>query len=141
VSLPLSETDPRRRLERIHAETDRLKRSEQAKAASLIIEATGWTPPTINRILAGAINRPLNFNLVISNVPGPQVPFYLLGRRLDAIYPFVPLSPQNHALSIGVLSYDGSVCFGLAGDRDVMKDIDEFAADVEAALAEQGAAA
>jgi WS/DGAT/MGAT family acyltransferase len=137
VELPLAETDPGRRLQQIHAETTRLKQSEQARAASLIIEATGWTPPTINRVLAGALSRPLAFNLVVSNVPGPQAPFYLLGRRLREIYPFVPLSPQKHALSIGVLSYDGGVFFGLAGDRDVVADIDEFAADLEAALDEQ----
>ncbi len=91
-------------------------------------------------MLAGAISRPLAFNLVVSNVPGPQMPFYLLGRQIEAIYPFVPLSPQNHALTIGVLSYDGKVHFGLAGDRDLLADIDGFAADIEAALAEQAAA-
>jgi diacylglycerol O-acyltransferase / wax synthase len=141
VPLPVAEADPLARLERVHAETARLKASEQARAASLIVEATGWTPPTINRVLAGAIARPLAFNLAVSNVPGPQVPLYLLGRRLEAIYPFVPLSPQNHALSIGVLSYDGGVFFGLAGDRDVLADIDELAADLEAALDEQISAA
>jgi WS/DGAT/MGAT family acyltransferase len=141
VRLPVGEADARARLERIHAETTRLKASEQATAASLIIEATGWTPPTINRVLAGAISRPLAFNLVVSNVPGPQMPFYLLGSRIEAIYPFVPLSPQNHALSIGVLSYDGGVFFGLAGDRDLLADLDDFAADLEAALDEQAAAA
>ncbi len=140
VSLPIADADPVSRLERIHEETARLKRSEQAGAASLIIEATGWTPPTINRVLAGAMSRPLVFNLVISNVPGPQVPFYLLGRKLEAIYPFVPLSPQNHALSIGILSYDGRVCFGIVGDRDVIADIELFAADLEDSLAEQAAA-
>jgi WS/DGAT/MGAT family acyltransferase len=137
VQLPIGETDPARRLELIHTETDRLKQSEQARAASLIIEATGWTPPTINRVLAGALSRPLAFNLVVSNVPGPQAPFYLLGRKLEEIYPFVPLSPQNHALSIGVLSYDGGVYFGLAADRDALADVDEFAVDLEAALDEQ----
>jgi WS/DGAT/MGAT family acyltransferase len=141
VRLPIAEVDAMARLERIHAETARLKASEQARAASLIIEATGWTPPTINRVLAGAISRPLAFNLVVSNVPGPQMPFYLLGRKLEAIYPFVPLSPQNHALSIGVLSYDGGVFFGLTGDRDLLSDLELFAADLEAALAEQAAAA
>ncbi len=140
VRLPIAEPDAYARLERIHAETARLKASEQANAASLIIEATGWTPPTINRVLAGAISRPLAFNLVVSNVPGPQMPFYLLGRKLEAIYPFVPLSPQNHALSIGVLSYDGGVFFGLAGDRDLLDDLDAFAADLDAALGEQAAA-
>jgi diacylglycerol O-acyltransferase len=141
VALPIAEADPRRRLEEIHAETARLKASEQARAASLIIEATGWTPPTINRVLAGAMSRPLVFNLVVSNVPGPQLPFYLLGRRLEAIYPFVPLSPQNHALSIGVLSYDGGVFFGLAGDRDALADIDDLAEDLEDSLAEQASVA
>jgi diacylglycerol O-acyltransferase / wax synthase len=137
VSLPIAEQDPRRRLELVHSETARLKASEQATAASLVIEATGWTPPTINRVLADVIARPLSWNLVISNVPGPQIPLYLLGRRLEAIYPFVPLSPQNHALSIGVLSYDGCVCFGLAGDRDVVGDVDDLVSDLGAALTEQ----
>jgi diacylglycerol O-acyltransferase / wax synthase len=141
VSLPLGESDPARRLAAIHAETARLKRSEQARAASLVIEATGFAPPTINRVLADAISRPLTWNLTISNVPGPQVPFYLLGRRVRQIYPFVPLSPQGHALSIGVVSYDGGVFFGIVGDRALFADIDELAADVSAALAEQLAAA
>jgi diacylglycerol O-acyltransferase / wax synthase len=141
VALPIGETDPGARLARINAETTRLKQSEQARAASLVIEATGWTPPTINRILAAAISRPLSWNLVVSNVPGPQVPFYLLGREIEAIYPFVPLSPQGHALSIGVLSYNGRVFFGLAGDRDVLSDIDMLTLDIEAAVTEQLAAA
>lgn len=137
VSLPIAEADPVRRLELIGAETKRQKESQLASAASLVIEASGWTPPTINRVLAGAMSRPLNWNLVISNVPGPQVPFYILGRKLDAIYPFIPLSPQGHALSIGMLSYDGGVYFGLAGDRDVLSDIELLATDLQAALTEQ----
>ncbi len=137
VPLPLGEEDPVARLETIHSTTARLKQTEQARAASLVIEATGFVPPTINRVLAAAISRPLNWNLVVSNVPGPQVPFYLLGKQVRAIYPFVPLSPQGHALSIGIVSYDGGVFFGLAGDRRVMADLDEVAADVEGALAEQ----
>jgi diacylglycerol O-acyltransferase len=141
VRLPLGEEDPARRLELIREETARLKESEQARAASLIIQATGFAPPTINRVLADVMARPLTWNLVISNVPGPQMPFYLLGRRLLEVYPFVPLSPQNHALSIGVLSYDGGVFFGLAGDRDAVSDIDVLAAAFDAALAEQTASA
>ena len=69
------------------------------------------------------------------------MPFYLLGKQVREIYPFVPLSPQGHALSIGIVSYDGGVYFGLVGDRRVMADIDDLAADIEAALAEQLAAA
>jgi WS/DGAT/MGAT family acyltransferase len=137
VSLPLGERDPARRLARIHETTAKLKQSEQARAASLVIEATGWAPPTINRVLSAAMTRPLTWNLVISNVPGPQMPFYLLGNRMREVYPFVPLSPQGHALSIGVVSYDGGVYFGLAGDRDAVRDIDDLAAAIEAAIAEQ----
>jgi WS/DGAT/MGAT family acyltransferase len=140
VRLPLGEADPAARLDLIHAETSRLKASEQARAASLVIEATGWAPPTVNRVLAEAISRPLSWNLTVSNVPGPQAPFYLLGKRVEAVYPFVPLSPQHHALSIGVLSYDGGVFFGLAGDRDLFADLDQLAADLDAALTEQLAA-
>ena len=139
VRLPLGEPDPRRRLEILHEEMTRLKESEQAGAASLIIEASGWTPPTINRVLSGAMSRPLTWNLVVSNVPGPQMTFYLLGRTLVEVYPFVPLSPQGHAVSVGVVSYDGSVFFGLAGDRDVVADLDDLAVDFDAALAEQTA--
>src|SRR5262249_35096118 len=78
MKLPLGEADPRRRLELINAEMTRLKASEQANAASLIIEATGFAPPTINRVLGGALARPLTWNLVVSNVPGPQVPLFML---------------------------------------------------------------
>ena len=139
VDLPLAERDPARRLAEIHATTTKLKQSEQARAASLVIEATGWAPPTMNRVLSAAMTRPLTWNLVISNVPGPQMPFYLLGGQMREVYPFVPLSPQGHALSIGVVSYDGGVFFGLAGDRDSVADIDELSVAIESAIAEQAA--
>lgn len=125
------------RLETLREETARLKQSENARAASLIVEAAGWTPPTINRLLSSAMARPLVFNLVVSNVPGPQQPLYLLGRRLREIYPYVPLSPQDHALSMGLISYDGRVFFGIVGDRDVVPDLAAFSDAVPAALREQ----
>jgi diacylglycerol O-acyltransferase / wax synthase len=141
VRLPLGIEAPAARLERIREETARLKQSEQARAASLIVQATGWTPPTINRVLSELMARPRVFNLVVSNVPGPQMPFYLLGRRMREVYPFVPLSPQGHALSIGVVSYDGGVYFGLVGDRRAVTDIDDLATALDEALAEQTAVA
>ncbi len=141
VPLPLAEADPVKRLREINETTTRIKESEQARASSLIIQAAGWAPPTVNRVLADALARPLTWNLVISNVPGPPIPVYLLGRRLLAVHPFVPLSPQGHALSIGVLSYDGGVFFGLVGDRELIADMDDLVTDLEAALAEQTEAA
>jgi diacylglycerol O-acyltransferase len=141
VRLPLAIADPVERLGAVRDETTRLKESEQARAASLIIDATGWTPPTINRVLADAMSRPLTWNLVVSNVPGPQMPFYLLGRRLAEVYPFVPLSPQRRALAVGIVSYDGGVFFGLVGDRDALADLDRLGEAFEASLAEQTASA
>ena len=137
VKLPLSEPDPLKRLAILRDETARLKESENARAASLIVEATGWAPPTINRLLSTAMTRPLVFNLVVSNVPGPQQPLYLLGHKLREIYPYVPLSPQNHAVSIGLISYDGRVFFGLVGDRDVVPDLDRLGAAIRTAIREQ----
>jgi diacylglycerol O-acyltransferase len=138
--LPIAERDPVKRLQRIHDETERLKASESVRASTLLIEAAGWAPPTINRLLSQAMSKPLVFNLVVSNVPGPQIPLYMMGHRMQEVYPFVPLSPQGHALSLGVLSYDGNVFFGLAGDHDLMADIDELSADIGEAIAEQVAA-
>ncbi|HET6831447.1 MAG TPA: WS/DGAT domain-containing protein, partial [Solirubrobacterales bacterium] len=147
VPLPLAEPEPRERLRLIHATTARLKESEAARAASMVIEASGWVPPTVSRVLGsigaagGAtpvgrmVPKRLSWNLVISNVPGPPMPVYLLGRRLVAINPFVPLSPQRRALSIGVISYDGGLFFGLAGDRDRMSDLDAVAGFIESEIA------
>ena len=157
VPLPLSEPDAGERLRRIHDTTARLKRSEAARAASLVIEASGWVPPTMTRVLGSVgsvggaalertgvgrvVPQRLPWNLVISNVPGPPMPVYLLGRPLRSIHPFVPLSPQRRALSIGVISYDGGLYFGLTGDRDRMADLDSFAGFLDAELAAVGAAA
>jgi len=147
VPLPLGKRDARRRLEIIRDTTAKLKASEGARAASLIIEASGWVPPTVNRLLGqmnsalapvtGVMPQRLPWNLVISNVPGPPMPVYLLGRRLQAVHPFVALSPQKRALSIGVISYDGNMMFGLVGDRDRLPDLDRMSEFLDAALDEQ----
>jgi diacylglycerol O-acyltransferase len=88
-------------------------------------------------LLSSAMARPLIFNLVVSNVPGPQQPLYLLGRKIREIYPFVPLSPQNHALSIGMISYDGRIFFGMAADHDVLPDLDNLSSALRTSLREQ----
>ena len=80
------------------------------------------------------------FNLTVTNVPGPQFPLYMLGRRLEAFYPQVPLA-ANTALGIAIMSYDGHVFFGLLGDYDAMADLDAFAADLAAAIDELAPAA
>lgn len=147
VPLPLRERDPRRRLQILNEVTTKLKSSEGARAASLIIEVSGWVPPTVNRVLGqmGSALSPVNrvmpqrlpWNIVVSNVPGPPMPVYLLGSKLEAIHPYVALSPQRRALSIGVISYDGKLMFGLVGDRDLLPDLDRLSEFIDEALAEQ----
>ena len=80
------------------------------------------------------------FNLTVTNVPGPQVPLYVMGRKLEAFYPKVPLV-LNTALGIAIMSYDGRLFFGLLGDYDAMSDLDALAADLDSAIRELAAAA
>ena len=78
--------------------------------------------------------------LVVTNVPGPQIPLYLLGRHLQAFYPVVPLA-HHQALGIAIMSYDGRLGFGLLGDYDALPDLEQLATDVEAAIAALSGAA
>jgi hypothetical protein len=78
---------------------------------------------------------PRMFNMVVSNVPGPQQTFYLAGVPLREVYPAVPLNPRNQALTVGILSYDGGVHFGLLADRDAVPDVADAAAGLERAVA------
>jgi hypothetical protein len=86
--------------------------------------------------LARAMGSVRAFNLVVSNIPGPQQPFYLDGVRMREIYPIVPLNPANQGLSVGIISYDGQVCFGLLADRDLEPPLQLAAERLRAALAE-----
>jgi diacylglycerol O-acyltransferase / wax synthase len=76
----------------------------------------------------------------VTNVPGPQFPLFVLGRRLIAFHPMVPLV-QNTALGIAIISYDGRIFFGLLGDYDALADLDDLAFDLRTAIDELSAAA
>jgi diacylglycerol O-acyltransferase / wax synthase len=75
------------------------------------------------------------FNLIVTNVPGPQIPLYVLGRELQDIFP-VAFLPQNHALAIAIMSYNGKVGFGLLADYDAMDDVELVADGIKEAIAE-----
>ena len=96
-----------------------LKKSGQAVGAQVLTNLAGFAPPTILSQAARLQARQPFFNLVVTNVPGPQFPLYLLGRRLQVLYPVVPLA-QRQALGIAVMSYDGHLGFGLLGDYDAL---------------------
>ncbi len=140
ASLPVGIADPVARLRAISREMDGVKQSGQAVGAQVLTELTGFAPPTIVAQAARLQTRQRLFNLVVTNVPGPQVPLYLLGRRLDAMYPMVPLA-AGQALGVAIISYDGHLDFGLGADYDALPDLEDLAADLRAAIAELAAAA
>jgi WS/DGAT/MGAT family acyltransferase len=138
--LPIGVEDPVECFDLVHATMGRLKESGQAVGARVLTELTGFAPPTIMSQAARLAARQRFFNLVVTNVPGPQFPLYLLRRRLRAIYPQVPLAARQ-ALGIAIMSYDGRLHFGLLGDFDAMPDLQDLAADLHAAIEELGLAA
>ena len=99
-----------------------------------------FAPPTILGQAARLSHRQRAFNLVVTNVPGPQFPLFMLGRELSDLFPMVPLT-SNTALGVALMSYNGAINFGLVGDYDAMADIQDVADDFEEALAELAAAA
>ena len=133
--LPVWCQDPVVRLDIVREELKGLKSGGQAVGAQVLTELTGFAPPTVMGQAARLASRQRMFNLVVTNVPGPQFPLYLAGRRMLDPFPMVPLA-KNQALGIALLSYNGKINFGLVGDYDLMWDLDDFADDLRASLEE-----
>jgi diacylglycerol O-acyltransferase / wax synthase len=138
--LPVGCDDPVVCLETISSSMARLKEGGQAVGAQVLTELTGFAPPTIMAQASRVVMRQRLFNLVVTNVPGPQVPLYMMGREMHEIFPMVPLAP-NQGLGVAIMSYNGRISFGLVGDYEVMADIDQLAHDFQASLAELADAA
>jgi diacylglycerol O-acyltransferase / wax synthase len=138
--LPVYADDPVERFEIVHEAMKGLKESGQAVGAELLTQLAGFAPPTVLSQASRLQSSQRAFNVVVTNVPGPQFPLYLLGRRLLRIYPQVPLV-RNTALGIAIMSYDGTMNFGLLGDYDALPDLDDLAAALRDAIAELAAAA
>ncbi len=133
--LPVYIDDPLARLEVVRRSMDGLKESKQALGAEVISNVENLAPPTI-LAQASRLNFSTRlFNLIVTNVPGPQFPLYILGHQLQELFP-VAFLPKNHALAIGVMSYDGEMNYGLIGDYDAMPDIESLADDIRASLDE-----
>ena len=133
--LPVGLEDPVERFRFVHGAMAGLKESGQAVGAQAITRLADAAAPTVLDQAARLQSRQRFFNLTVTNVPGPQVPLYVMGRRLEAFYPKVPLV-LNTALGIAIMSYDGRVFFGLLGDYDALADLDALAADLDAAIRE-----
>jgi hypothetical protein len=137
--LPVWCEDPAECLKLISRSMGDLKGSGQAVGAEILTGLTDFAPPTIASQAARLQSRQRFFNLVITNIPGPQFPLYVLGRQMVALFPMVPLA-QKQAVCVGIMSYDGQVHFGLIGDYDAMADIESLGLDLEAAIADLSAA-
>jgi diacylglycerol O-acyltransferase / wax synthase len=138
--LPVGVLDPVERLEMVRTAMDGIKDSGQAVGAQVLTQLSGFASPTIMAQAARLQARQRLFNLVVTNVPGPQFPLYVLGRRLQALYPMVPLA-ENTALGIAIMSYDGQLNFGLVADFDALADVETLAEEVTSAIDEIVAAA
>jgi WS/DGAT/MGAT family acyltransferase len=138
--LPVGLQEPVARIQRISEAMGHLKSGGQAVGAQVLTELTGFAPPNIMSQASRLVARQRMFNLVVTNVPGPQFPLYMMGHQLEGLFPMVPLAP-NQALGIAIMSYNGTINFGLVGDFDLMSDLDDLADDLQASLAELAEAA
>ena len=138
--LPVWCEDPVERLRLTSERMGDLKTSGQAVGAEILTKMTDFAPTTLASQAARLQPAQRFFNLVVTNVPGPQFPLYVLGRQMESIFPMVPLA-RRQALCVGIMSYNGQVNFGLVGDYDAMADLDSFALDLEAATEEMIATA
>ncbi|HSS75130.1 MAG TPA: wax ester/triacylglycerol synthase family O-acyltransferase [Thermoanaerobaculia bacterium] len=133
--LPVYVEDPVRRLRVISEEMEGLKRSKQALGAEVISRFNDFAPPTL-LAQASRINFSTRlFNTIVTNVPGPQVPLYVLGREMEEVFP-VAFLPQNHALAVAIMSYNGKIGFGLLADYDSMEDVELVSEGIAGSLAE-----
>lgn len=127
LPLPLDTDDPKEQLARISETTRELKESKSAVGAEALTQVAEWTPATLLSLGARNVARLLPFNLVVTNVPGPQVPLYMMGAPMNEIYPQVPLADRT-GLGIALFSYDGRLCWGFNADYEVVPDLSRFIA-------------
>ncbi|HUB73036.1 MAG TPA: wax ester/triacylglycerol synthase family O-acyltransferase [Solirubrobacteraceae bacterium] len=135
AELPCHEPDPLARLYEVHASMTRCKREGEPEGSDLVLKAASRVPATVQQALSRLFASPRAFNLVVSNIPGPTAPMYMLGCQLQAIYPMVPLS-DHHALSVGMVSVGGQACFGVYADREALPDVELLARDIDEAVDE-----
>ena len=137
VSLPIGESSPVVRLHQVSYAFKAHKDTGMAVAADRLADVAGFAPTTFHalgsRVAAAQVRR--GFDLVVTNVPGPQFPLYAAGAQMLESYPVLPLLPQ-HTLGIGVTSYDGGVYYGVTADRDALPDVDVLGQCIEEALVE-----
>nr|WHV03935.1 putative wax ester synthase/acyl-CoA:diacylglycerol acyltransferase [uncultured bacterium] len=140
VDLPIGEQDPVRRFAEIADLTRSLKEDEQALGAQMITEAAELTTGNVLSLGARVINQSHLYNMIVTNVPGPRIPLYLLGSRMAAAYPHVPLF-ADQGLGIALFSYGDKLYWGVAADWDLVPEVKTLGGFIDQAFAELLAAA
>ncbi len=133
--LPVAECDPRERLRAVSRVMGDLKQSRQALGADVLTSVSEWTAPTLVSVAMRLAFRNRASNLVVTNVPGPQIPLHLLGARMVEAYPVAPLF-EGQGLSIALFSYAGGLYWGFNADWDLFPDLHEFVRAVEESFRE-----
>ncbi|HSG79994.1 MAG TPA: wax ester/triacylglycerol synthase family O-acyltransferase [Acidimicrobiia bacterium] len=141
IDLPVAEPDPVKRLAAVRQSTAHLKETHQALGAAMLTQSASWTPGTLLSVAARVASVTIRpFNMTVTNVPGPQIPLYLMGARMVANYPMVPLW-VNHGIGVALFSYDGKMHWGVNSDWDLVPDLHRFTERLTGALEELEAAA
>ncbi len=135
VDLPVGPMGAKKRLAMIREKTKSLKESNYAVGAEFLMNIGTWAPPTIHAMAARLAARSRLINLVVSNVPGPQVPMYIAGAKLLAQYPIMPIA-ETMGVSIACTSLAGTMAFGITADWDTLPDIEYLASSMDDALTE-----
>jgi diacylglycerol O-acyltransferase / wax synthase len=140
ADLPISVADPRERLDAVARQMDHLKHTGQAVGVEAMLSAGDFVPATLMTLGARVYARTGQrvINTVTTNIPGPQYPIYLLGRRMLEMFPYIPVA-LGVRISIGIMSYDGHVAIGVTGDYDAVPDLDILCTAIEDSLAELAA--
>jgi WS/DGAT/MGAT family acyltransferase len=137
VDLPCDEPDALRRLQRVQAAMGRCKAGGEPEGADFLLEAVEYAPRRIQHAIAHLVSSARAFNVVVSNIPGPSLPLYMRGCRLEEVYPVVPLA-KDHGVSIGMTTVAGEACFGVYADAETLPDADALAAAIADSVDELG---
>jgi diacylglycerol O-acyltransferase len=135
AELPCDQPHPIGRLYQVHTAMSARKRGGEPEGADLALKAAAHTPGVVQHAISRIMASPRTFNLVVSNVPGPPEPLYMLGCPLNATYPVVPLA-DHHAVSVGMTTIRDQACFGVYADRESLPDADILASDIDQAITE-----
>jgi WS/DGAT/MGAT family acyltransferase len=133
--LPVYIADPVERLRTVSAAMEGLKSSKQALGAEVITRLENFAPPTLLGVASRLNFSTRLFNLIVTNVPGPQIPLYVLGREMQTAFPIAFL-PREHALAVAIISYNGWLNYGLLGDYDALPDLEAIGDTLAASIAE-----